>query len=393
MGLIHVWARLASYFPNFANFCTQTTGLSAIAKWVGGIAQQREMPAFATETFKEWFFKREPKNQEGSPVIFWADTFNNYFNPAVLKAGVEVLEAAGFRPLVPPTDLCCGRPLYDFGMLDRAQARLREVLGALRAPIRAGIPLVGFEPSCVAVFRDELTGLFPNDQDAKKLNTQTFMLGEFLHKHAKDFHPPRLPRKAVVHGHCHHRSVMKLDGEEAVLKDLGLDFHVLKDTCCGMAGSFGFEAEHYEVSQAIGEQGTLPAVRQAGDDTLIITDGFSCRQQIERGADRKPLHVAQVLQMALHHGERPAEPEERRVRLTRVEMAVAAGAAALGGWLLGRWLARRASRERATAVRGPGVEDLRPGVRDGRRGHLRADELRHGAEVGGQPLHGDRGVP
>ncbi len=393
MGLIYWWARLASYVPNLVNLVTHAPGLSALAKWAGGIARERTVPAFAAETFKDWFFRREPRNEGRPPVLLWADTFNNYFNPEVLKAGVEVLEAAGFRVLVPRMSLCCGRPLYDFGMLDTAEALLRQILDNLRPQIRAGIPVVGFEPSCVAVFRDELTNLFPNDEDAKKLHSHAYMLGDFLHEHAKDFRPPQLHRKAVVHGHCHHRSVMGMGGETEMLKSVGLDFEVLKDTCCGMAGSFGFEAEHYEVSQAIGEQGTLPAVRQAGDDTLIITDGFSCRQQIERGADRKPLHVAQVLQMALHHGERPAEPEERRVRLTRVEMAVAAGAAALGGWLLGRWLARRASRERATAVRGPGVEDLRPGVRDGRRGHLRADELRHGAEVGGQPLHGDRGVP
>jgi FAD/FMN-containing dehydrogenase/Fe-S oxidoreductase len=393
MGLIHVWARLASYFPHFASFITQTPGLSALAKWVGGIAQQRQMPAFAAETFKEWFFRREPQNQAGEPVLVWPDTFNNHFNPDILKAGVEVLEAAGFRVLVPRMDLCCGRPLYDFGMLDRAERQLREILDALRSPIRAGIPLVGFEPSCVAVFRDELGELFPNDEDAKKLKDQSFMLGEFLHKHAPDFRPPRLERKAVVHGHCHHRSVLKLDGEVATLKELGLDFEVLKDTCCGMAGSFGFEAEHYEVSQAVGEHGTLPAVRGADADALIITDGFSCRQQIEQGTDRKPLHLAQVLQMALHQGERPAESRRRGPRLTTAEAAVAVGAAALGGWLLGRWLTRRTPHERTTAVRGPGVEDLRRGFRDGRRGDLRPDRLREGAEVGGQPLHGDRGLP
>jgi FAD/FMN-containing dehydrogenase/Fe-S oxidoreductase len=393
MGLIHLWARLASHFPHFVNFITQTPGLSAVAKWAGGIAQQRQMPAFATETFKEWFFRRPPANQDGEPVIVWADTFNNYFNPEILKAGVEVLEAAGFRPLVPRMDLCCGRPLYDFGMLDRAEAQLREILDALRPQLRASFPLVGFEPSCVAVFRDELTELFPNDEDAKKLHNQSFLLGEFLQKYAKDFHPPKLERKAVVHGHCHQRSVIKLDGEDAVLKDLGLDFEVLKDTCCGMAGSFGFEAEHYEVSQAVGERGTLPSVRQADHEALIITDGFSCRQQIEQGTDRKPLHLAQVLQMALRRGEKPAEDETRKPQLTAAEAAVAVGAAALGGWLLGRWLTRRTPNERTTTVRGPGIEDLRPDFCDGRRGHLRTDELREGAAAGREPLHGHRSLP
>jgi Fe-S oxidoreductase len=246
-------------------------------------------------------------------------------------------------------------------MLDRVERLLRDLLDSLREPIRAGIPLVGFEPSCVAVFRDELTDLFPNDEDARKLNAQSFMLGDFLKKYAGDFRIPRLQRKAVVHGHCHHRSVIGLGDEEAVLKDVGLDFEVLEDTCCGMAGSFGFEAEHYEVSQAVGEHGTLPKVRQAGAETLIITDGFSCRQQIEQGTDRKPLHLAEVLQMALHQGEAPAE--EAPPRLTTAEAVLAVGTAAACGWLLGRWLTRRASHERATAVRGPGAEDVRPGLR------------------------------
>src|SRR5262249_4665315 len=140
-------------------------------------------------------------------------------------------------------------------------------------------------------------------------------------------------------------------------------------------------------------QGTLPKVRQAAGDVLIITDGFSCRQQIEQGTDRKPLHLAQVLQMALRQGSEPAEDETRMPRLTAAEAAVAVGAAALGGWLLGRWLTRRTPNERATAVRGPGVEDLRPGFRGGRRGHLRADKLREGAPAGGEPLNGHRSLP
>ncbi|HEX5272876.1 MAG TPA: FAD-linked oxidase C-terminal domain-containing protein [Gemmataceae bacterium] len=338
MGLIYWWARLAAYVPNVANFLAHAPGLRAAAKWLGGIAQEREMPAFAAETFKEWFFRREPRNQDGAPVILWADTFNNYLNPEVAKAGVEVLEAAGFRVLVPRMSLCCGRPLYDFGMLDAAAALLREVLEALRPQIRAGLPVVGLEPSCVSVFRDEMTNLFPNDEDAKKLHSQTYILSEFLHDHAPDFRPPKLDRKAVVHGHCHHRSVLGMDDEEAVLKDLGLDFQVLKDTCCGMAGSFGFEAEHYEVSQAIGEHGVLPKVRRADEGTLIVTDGFSCRQQIEQATGRKPLHLAEVMRMALHQGQVPAE--RRGPRLTRTETALAVGAAAVGGWLLARWLTR-----------------------------------------------------
>jgi Fe-S oxidoreductase len=352
MGLIHIWARLASYVPNLANFFGHTPGLRAVVKWLGGIAQERQMPRFATETFKQWFFRREPRNPEGSPVLLWADTFNNYFNPEILKAGVEVLEAAGFRVLVPHANLCCGRPLYDFGMLNRAEGLLQDILEALRPQIRAGVPLVGFEPSCVAVFRDELTGLFPNDQDAKKLHAQSFMLTEFLTKYAPTFHPPALRRKAVVHGHCHHRSIMGMDDEEQVLKELGLDCQVLDDTCCGMSGSFGFEAEHYAVSQAVGEHGTLPKVRQTGAHTLIVTDGFSCRQQIEQATDRKPLHVAELLRMALHGGQEDAGVgKPHGVRLTKTEKTLAVGAVALGGWMLARWLMKGAANGHASVVR------------------------------------------
>jgi Fe-S oxidoreductase len=309
----------------------------------------------------------------------------------VAKAGVEVLEAAGFRVLVPRMALCCGRPLYDFCMLDTAKSLLRDILEALRPQIRAGIPVVGLEPSCLAVFRDEMMDLFPNDEDAKRLHDQAFLLSEFLHEHAPDFHPPKLRRKAVVHGHCHHRSVIGMGAEEAVLKDLGLDFNLLTDTCCGMAGSFGFEAEHYEVSQAVGEHGVLPKVRRAGDDTLILTDGFSCREQIGQATGRQPLHLAQVLRLALHEDKPPRE-ERPGPRLTTAEAVAAVGAAALGGWLFARWLTRRTADERATAVRGPGVEDLRRGLFDGRRGDLRADGLRPREAAGGQPLHGHRSL-
>ena len=221
-------------------------------------------------------------------MILWPDTFTNHFHPEIGQAGVEVLESAGYRVLVPQKPLCCGRPLYDFGMLDTAKHMLREILDSLRSEIEAGIPIVGLEPSCVAVFRDELIGLFPNDKNAQRLKSQTFLLSEFLNKHVKNYKPPPLRRKALVHGHCHHKSLMGLDDEEAILKKLGLEFELPESGCCGMAGSFGFErGEHYEVSVACGERVLLPAVRNAKKDTLIIADGFSCQEQIAQTTDRR----------------------------------------------------------------------------------------------------------
>ena len=296
---IDVWARIASHFPAVANFATQLPVLRDVAKVVAGMPQQRRIPAFASQTFRAWFAQRQPRNRDTPPVLLWPDTFNNYFHPVAAQAAVDVLEAAGFRILLPKVDLCCGRPLYDFGLLDRAKRLLRRILDALAAEIVSGVPLVVLEPSCAAVFRDELLNLFPDDPGAQKLSRQTFLLSEFLEKKAKHFVLPKLPRKALLHGHCHHKTIMKMTDEESVLKKMGVDFHAPAPGCCGMAGSFGFEKEKYEVSVAIGELELLPAVRKTPPDSLIIADGFSCREQISQCAGREALHLAQVIQMAL----------------------------------------------------------------------------------------------
>jgi Fe-S oxidoreductase len=232
-------------------------------------------------------------------VILWPDTFNNYLHPASLQAAVEVLEATGYQVVVPGQALCCGRPLYDFGMLDTAKRLLHQVLNSLEQEINAGTPIVGLEPSCVAVFRDELTNLLPHDERARRLKKQMFVLSEFLERKARHFQPPQLQRRAVVHMHCHHKAILRTGPEEAVLKKLGLDYKVLDSGCCGMAGSFGFEKNHYEVSIASGERALLPAVREADHDTLIIANGFSCREQIAQTTDRRALHLSEVIQLAL----------------------------------------------------------------------------------------------
>jgi FAD/FMN-containing dehydrogenase/Fe-S oxidoreductase len=304
MGLIYWWARIASHIPNLVNFLTQTPPFSSWAKALGGIAPERRVPKFATETFKAWFFKRAQRHSDKPKVILWADTFNNYLLPAAAKDAVEALEDAGFRVIVKRQSLCCGRPLYDFGFLGLAEHLLKQILSALREEIRAGTPVVGLEPSCVSVFRDEMCNLFPNDEDAKRLKAQTYLLSEFLQRKAPDYQPPKLHRKAVVHGHCHQKSVLNMDCEIQLLRKVGLDCEAPDTGCCGMAGSFGFERDKCEVSKACGERALLPAVRDAGKDTLIVTDGFSCREQIEQLTDRHALHTAQVLRMARESGPR-----------------------------------------------------------------------------------------
>ena len=359
-GSIDFWANLASKAPGLVNLTTQLPFLSDIAKIVTGIPAQRRIPPFAPETFKQWFFRtsragtirpsrewdgleinehqtepwksgpsgpRESQRQNGASapeVLLWADTFNNYFLPQTARAAVEVLETAGFRVLVPRANLCCGRPLYDFGMLERAERLLLDILDQLEPEIEAGIPVVGLEPSCVAVFRDELTNLFPNDARAQALSRQTFLLSEFLEqKLSPGAQLPQLNRKALLHGHCHHKSLMKMTAEESLLHRLGIDFTAPAPGCCGMAGSFGFHAETYPVAQAIGELELLPAVRLAPNDWLIIADGFSCREQIAQSTNRHALHLAEVLQMALQPSALDKDdpyPESRQVRGQQAEI-------------------------------------------------------------------------
>ncbi len=307
---IDLWMRAASHVPGLVNLTTQLPGLRNFAKLAARIPAQRRIPAFAPQTFKQWWERREasprwtaeggrPHVSRGESVLLWADTFNNHFLPSTAQAAVEVLEAAGFDVSVPRAHLCCGRPLYDVGMLDRAKRLLLQIMDELLPEIEAATPIVVLEPSCATVFRDELTNLFPKDERAQALSKQVFLLSEFLEQRAKTFPLPKLGRRALVHGHCHHKAIMKMTAEEAVLERMGVNFTAPAPGCCGMAGAFGFEKEKYEISKAIGELELLPAVRQAPTDWLIVADGFSCREQIAQETDRHALHLAEVLQMAL----------------------------------------------------------------------------------------------
>jgi len=290
-GYIDRWSRLAMHAPRLANWGANLT----IAKKLLGMPEQRTMPRFARGAFTSGF----KTLGSGMRVVLWPDTFNNYFHPEVAHAAAEALAAAGCEVHVPPRPLCCGRPLYEFGLLDSAKAYLQRILSTLDADIRAGTPIVGLEPACVSVFREELPNLLAHDEQAKRLSGQVFLLSEFLAHKAPRFPFGKIGRKAVVHGHCHQQAVLKMDAEREVLKRLGLECDVLDSGCCGMAGSFGFEAEKYDVSVKCAERVLLPAVKRASPDTLIVTNGFSCRAQIEELGGRRPHHLAELLRMAL----------------------------------------------------------------------------------------------
>ncbi|MEO6905509.1 MAG: (Fe-S)-binding protein, partial [Ginsengibacter sp.] len=304
-GWIYWWSRLASVIPGIVNFVTHAPVLKNILKSSVGVTQKRTIPSFAQQTFRNWFGKQQKKNTDKPKVILWVDTWNNFFKPETLVAALEVLEAAGFQVIISQRVICCGRPLYDFGMLDKAKEMLLQILDTLRDEIREGTPVVGLEPSCVSVFRDEMCDLIRGNEDAKRLKKQTFTLAEFLEKKAPDFKIPKLKRNAIVQAHCHHRAIMKIDSEENLLKKIGLDYQILDSGCCGMAGYFGYlKGDKYDVSVAAGERVMLPAVRGADKKTLVISNGYSCREQIEQLTDREGMHIAQVLQMALHENER-----------------------------------------------------------------------------------------
>ena len=213
---------------------------------------------------------------------------------------MAVLEHLGFEVTIPKVNLCCGRPLYDFGMLKLAKKLLRQILTELKDDIENEIPIIGLEPSCVAVFRDELTSLFPKDTNAKRLKEQTYLLSEFIQKYAPNHEFAPINKKALVQGHCHHKSVLKFEKEQELLKKLGLDFEILDSGCCGMAGSFGFEKGHYDVSMKIGERILIPAVLASSQETLIIANGFSCHEQIKQATGRQVHHLSQILHMSIN---------------------------------------------------------------------------------------------
>jgi Fe-S oxidoreductase len=209
---------------------------------------------------------------------------------------VAVLEAANFEVFLPSSVVCCGRPLFDYGMLTTARRLHARLLDTLRPMIRAGVPVVVAEPSCCASLRDELDELAADDPDASRLSEHTYTLAELLRIHAPDWHAPLGGGPVVVHGHCHQRAVMGMDRDTAVLDQMGVEWSIPDSGCCGLAGSWGYETDKYELSMAIGEQALFPAMRAADPAAVVVADGFSCRTQIAHGTARRAVHLAQLIE-------------------------------------------------------------------------------------------------
>jgi FAD/FMN-containing dehydrogenase/Fe-S oxidoreductase len=291
-GRIDRLARLAGVAPALVNAINNAPVIRDMIKRTLHIHPNRTFPRFSPPYTR---LKLRKQTKTWNPVILWPDTFNNYFHPPALLAAREVLFQAKFRILTPKAHLCCGRPLYDFGMLDTAKQYLLRILDVLEPQLLEKTPIVVLEPSCASVFRDELCNLLPNDPRAAQLRDSTYLLSEFLVKFAPSYTPPQISSPIVVHGHCHHHATFTMADELTILRRTGAPVTLLDSGCCGMAGPFGFEADKYDISQTLGNRVLLPAVRNASPETLIVTNGFSCAQQITQNTSATPLHLAELL--------------------------------------------------------------------------------------------------
>jgi FAD/FMN-containing dehydrogenase/Fe-S oxidoreductase len=338
MGWLPLWARLSRLAPSLVNNLLRAPGVARVGKALAGVAESRQAPVFAQQSFLQWWKERdaeEPDPADPRTVVLWPDTFSTYFHPSIAISAVRVLEDAGFRVAVPTRPVCCGLTWISTGQLTTAEKVLRRTVNVLRPYLESSTPIIGLEPSCTAVFRADAPELMPADQDVERLAAQVRTFGEQLVHHAPDgWRPPPLARQALVQTHCHQHAIMKFDADRELMRRSHLDAEVLDEGCCGLAGNFGFEQGHFDISMAVGEEGVLPAVRQAAPGALVLADGFSCRTQIEQGATgRRALHLAEVLALGLD-GNLPSEQPERLAQRPphpsrAAQWATTAGVAAL----------------------------------------------------------------
>ncbi|WP_037763041.1 FAD-binding and (Fe-S)-binding domain-containing protein [Streptomyces sp. 142MFCol3.1] len=356
MGWLPLWARLSRLAPTLVNTLLQAPGLGGLGKRLAGVARDREPPVFARQSFLQWWQSREivaePDPADPRTVVLWPDTFSTYFHPSIAISAAQVLEDAGFKVAVPTEPVCCGLTWISTGQLGVAEKVLRRTLDVLRPYLDAGTPVIGLEPSCTAVFRSDAAELMSADEDVKRLAGQVRTFAEQLVHHAPDdWQPPQLSRRAMVQTHCHQHAIMKFDADRELMRRARVDADVLNAGCCGLAGNFGFERGHHEVSMAVAEQGVLPAVRAAPLNSLVLADGFSCRTQIEQGdTSRRALHLAEVLALGLE-GNLPGHRPERLAQRPTPPSSVAGWAATSGAAILAVTVGAAAGRAALRYVR------------------------------------------
>jgi FAD/FMN-containing dehydrogenase/Fe-S oxidoreductase len=299
LGWLPRWAALASHAPGLANAALGHPALGALARRLGGIDARRPLPQFAAGSFRDWFAQRPAR--DGAAVLLWVDTFTDHFAPEVGQAAVRVLEAAGYSVQITRKPVCCGLTWISTGQLDGARRQLRRSLDALGDAVRAGLPVVGLEPSCTAVLRGEITELLPDDPRARQVRAGVRTLAELLSE-TGTWEPPDLTGvRAVAQPHCHHHAVMGWQTDSALLARSGAQVDAVGG-CCGLAGNFGVERGHFDVSRAVAETALLPAVRDAPAGVVVLADGFSCRTQLDQLGHVRGIHLAQLLAGRLPDG-------------------------------------------------------------------------------------------
>lgn len=297
LGWLPRWARLASPFARIVNGLTSIRLLEKVVLALGGMDTRRRIPAFASQSFTRG--NRTKTSAGHRPrVLLWVDSFSDNFSPSIAYATQELLELAGMDIVLPERSVCCGLTWITTGQLDGARQRLEALMDAFEPIVAEGVPILGLEPSCTAVLRSDLLELFPNDPRAARIAASTFTLAELLaskHVPQGSFKLPRLDGlEIVVQPHCHQHAVMGFAADAALLRGLGADIVQLSG-CCGLAGNFGMEKGHYDVSTAVAENALLPALRKARDEAVFLADGFSCRTQADQLAGVKGYHLAELL--------------------------------------------------------------------------------------------------
>ncbi|GAB2975281.1 FAD-binding oxidoreductase [Amycolatopsis acidiphila] len=293
MGWLPLWLRFSAVAPRFANAALRRPRIAALVKRVGGIAAERRLPTFADRPYT----RSRKRTSGGKPVVLWPDSFNNYLTPAVLHAATEVLAAAGYDVVVPEKNVCCGLTWVSTGQLGVAKRVLGRTLSVLKPYLDAGYEVVGLEPSCTALFRGDLGHLMPGDETAALLAERTRTFAELLAE--AELPLGDLDIDAVTQVHCHQHAELGFTADERLMARAGIRNSTLDSGCCGLAGNFGFERGHYDVSRAVAEDRMLPAIREADPDTVVISDGFSCRTQIAQESDRTAVHLAELVAQAL----------------------------------------------------------------------------------------------